>query len=333
MTLGTIDAPDAVWVVGAGGLLGQGVVRRCAALSIPVFRTSIPWDRPDDAVASLAVAAQHWLKGTRRRWTIIWCAGAGVTSTSGEALETELDVLRRTLATVAHEVRDRDLEGRFFLASSAGGLYAGAEGPPFDETTEPQPLAPYGHAKLRAESLVRQFCQDTSSKGVIGRFSNLYGPGQNLNKAQGLISVLVKSVVTGLPVKLYVSLDTLRDYLYVDDAAKLVLDALDRVDRPDVPAGSSTVKVMASQRADSISALVGVTKTVLKRRALLTLGASPYAKAQALDLRMRSVVWSEIDRFSKTPLPVGINTTALDMRARYMSGALSDMAGMSENGK
>jgi UDP-glucose 4-epimerase len=319
----TPDSIDPLWIIGAGGLLGKALKRRCSDLGVPIVTTSVPWSSPEAAADALSESAREVIEGASERLTIVWCAGAGVTSTSEEALDAELGVLGCALDATAELLADKGLDVRIFLASSAGGVYAGAEGPPFDEMTEPSPLASYGEAKLRAEALVTSFCRSTRAKGVIGRFSNLYGPGQNLAKAQGLVSVLVKSVVTSQPVKLYVSLDTLRDYLYIDDAAKLVLDALHRVGQADVAAGSTTIKVMAAQRADSISSLVGVVKTVLKRRALLTLGASPHAKAQAPDLRMRSVVWCELDTFSKTPLSAGINATALDMRARLMSGALS----------
>ena len=55
---------------------------------------------------------------------------------------------------------------------------------------------------------------------MIGRFSNLYGPGQNLGKLQGLISRLALSAVTRQPINIFVPLDTIRDYVYVDDAAQ-----------------------------------------------------------------------------------------------------------------
>lgn len=326
----TPDAVDPVWVIGAGGLLGKAVIRRCRELSIPVHTTKVPWQSAAHAVSSLSAAGEELFANSHQRWTIIWCAGAGVTSTSDEALDAELDVLRRTLDNLAQQLSGRRLIGTFFLASSAGGVYAGSTAPPFDESTEPSPLASYGNAKLRAEALVSAFCRRTFSKGVVGRFSNLYGPGQNLSKAQGLISVLVKSVVTGQPVKLYVSMDTLRDYLFVDDAAKLVLDSLRRANASDVMSGSTTTKIMASHRADSISSLVGATRTVLKRGALLTIGASPHARAQAPDLRMRSIVWPELDAFSKTPLSAGIHATASDMMTLRMSGAMSPLGAVEE---
>ena len=60
---------------------------------------------------------------------------------------------RRLLTSVLGELQrhaDPAL-GSLFLASSAGGVYAGASGHAFDEDTEPVALSAYGHAKLALE--------------------------------------------------------------------------------------------------------------------------------------------------------------------------------------
>ena len=66
---------------------------------------------------------------------------------------------------------------------------------------------------------------------VIGRIANLYGPGQDPTKAQGLVSQLCRAHLERRPTSIYVSLDTARDYLFVDDAARLVLGATERAAR------------------------------------------------------------------------------------------------------
>jgi UDP-glucose 4-epimerase len=213
--------------------------------------------------------------------------------------------------------------GRFFLASSAGGVYAGAPNPPYSEKSEPQPLAPYGFAKLAAEQAAAEFGADSGTRVLVGRIANLYGPGQNLDKPQGLISVFARAYLTGQPVTVYVSLDTLRDYIFINDAADLVADCLVRLSEADVRPGETITKIIATQRADTIGALIGACKTVFKRRPRVVLGASPYAKAQAHDLRLRSVVWPELDNRPFTPLPVGIDATVRDMQSlRSYAGTL-----------
>nr|WP_201762429.1 NAD-dependent epimerase/dehydratase family protein [Pseudarthrobacter psychrotolerans] len=193
---------------------------------------------------------------------------------------------------------------------------------PIHRTQSRAAAGPYGFAKLRAEATVSDFARRTGVRTLIGRVSNLYGPGQNLRKPQGLISVFAKAHLTGAPVSVYVSLDTLRDYLFVDDASRLVADGLDRLIGSDVRPGEAVVKILASQRADTIGNLIGACRAIFKRRPLIILGASPFAKAQAHDLRLKSVVWPELDAHPVTPLAVGINTTVQEVQRLALSGQL-----------
>jgi UDP-glucose 4-epimerase len=109
----------------------------------------------------------------------------------------------------------------------------------------------------------------------------------------------------------YVSLDTTRDYLYVDDCAAMICDGLDRLGR-ERPAAPVT-KILASQQGVTIGALLAETRRLFKRAPRVVLGSSPFAKFQVRDLRLKSVVWSELDRRSMTPLGVGIKATADDL--------------------
>ncbi|MFF1251246.1 NAD-dependent epimerase/dehydratase family protein [Pseudarthrobacter sp. NPDC058329] len=317
--------PDPVWVVGAGGLLGRGLVSELRWRGHQVLTSSIPWEDADAAKDALAMGAKELAeKSEGKPWLVAWCAGAGVTGTSQAELDSELDVFKSALSSISDVLCvDGVSVGRLFLASSAGGVYAGAPNPPYSEKSEPQPLAPYGFAKLAAERAAAEFATHSGTRLLVGRVANLYGPGQNLDKPQGLISVFAKAYLTGQPVTVYVSLDTLRDYIFIDDAAGLVVDCLDRLAQSDVRPGETVTKIIASQRADTIGALIGACKTVFKRRPRVVLGASPYAKAQAHDLRLRSVVWPELDYRPFTPLPVGIDATVRDMQnLRSRSGKL-----------
>src|SRR5205085_1105739 len=91
------------------------------------------------------------------------------------------------------------------------------------------PRTPYGVAKLAMEAAVGRFAADTGTPTVVGRIGNLYGPGQNLAKPQGLVSQVCRTHLTGQPLLLYVPLDTMRDYIYVRDCADVIAAALGSV--------------------------------------------------------------------------------------------------------
>jgi UDP-glucose 4-epimerase len=256
-----------------------------------------------------------------RPWSVAWCAGAGVTGTSAPALQLELLALRETLDALAVAPQGRN--GAFFFASSAGGLYAGVGEPPYDESSPVRPLAAYGQAKLDAEAMVGDWSDQTGTPSLIGRIANLYGPGQNLAKAQGLISQICRSHLTGQPLSIYVSLDTLRDYLFAPDCARLIASGLERLRRVESGTGPAVVtKILASQRAITIGAVLGEMRRIFKSSPRIVLGASPVSAMQARDLSLRSRVWPDLDLDSLTPFPVGVAATAADLLRRLQLGAM-----------
>jgi UDP-glucose 4-epimerase len=290
----------------------------------------IDWSAPDAGAGELRQRAGEFLEAAGdRRWSVAWCAGAGVTGTSAKALAQELGALREILDALSDApYRQR---GAFFFASSAGGVYAGVGAPPYDESSPVRPLAPYGQAKLDGEALVAAWSLDSGTPSLIGRIANVYGPGQNLDKAQGLISQICRSHLTGQPLSIYVSLDTLRDYLFAPDCARLIAAGLARLRQDnDRAAGVTTVvtKILASQRAITIGAVLGEFRRIFKSQPHIVLGASPVAAMQARDLSLRSLVWPELDRTALTPLPVGVATTAADLLRRLQLGAVETAGGL-----
>ena len=198
----------------------------------------------------------------------------------------------------------------FFLASSAGGVYAGSSGPPFTEHTEPAPISAYGRAKLRSEEIATEFAVRTSTALLVGRLANLYGPGQNLDKPQGLVSQLCLAQLTRQPLSVYVPLDTMRDYLFVDDAAAMAVAGLGAV----TPSGRRALKVLASERSTTVGAVLGDLHRVTRRRPPVVLGVSPRSRYQVRDIRLRSVAWPRTRALARTPMVSGIAATLASLQ-------------------
>lgn len=306
---GVAELAVPTWVVGAGGLLGSAVVRHLAGS--PVLTTAVPWADPHRASLALAAGARTLLDAAAGGpWQVLWCAGSGVTGTAQQSLDDETAVFERFL----RELERLPGSGTLFLASSAGGVYAGAVGAPFTEAHQPVALAPYGRAKLTMEAAAGAWSDRTGHHLAIGRIANLYGPGQDLAKGQGLVSHLCRSELRREPIGVYVSLDTVRDYLYVDDAAALVTDLVLRTAR--TRPTSPVVKILASGRGVTVGGLLGECRRVFRRTPKVYLGSSPAARFQVRDLRLRSTVWPDLDHRALTPLPVGIDRTLADLRLR-----------------
>ncbi|WJL95103.1 NAD-dependent epimerase/dehydratase family protein [Microbacterium sp. ET2] len=301
------------WIIGRG-LLGRAIAR---VHDDEAFATLIPWAEPDSAVQAMSDGLSSFAEGDDDL-EIYWSAGRGVTSTPAEQLEIEVDVFRRFLLAIMALPPHRRARLTFFLASSVGGAYAGSGSPPFTEATPTSPLSNYGRAKLQMEQLLTDATSQGGWRSFIGRITNIYGAGQDLTKAQGLISALIRGHLNGQPIPVYVPLDTLRDYIYEDDCAAVVAAAMRRTRAVD--AGSTVVKIIGTMRAVSIGALLAELTRLRRRRGPIVLGGGD-ARGQSLDLRVKSIVWPELDGLVRTTLPEGLSR----VYAAQLSGRLNPL--------
>ena len=282
------------WIIGSGGLLGAALARQARG---HIYRPGpIPWHDPDLASLTLHRHARAFeQQAQEQRWRVVWAAGAATTATPADEAYAELAPLTGLITGLRSALPSG--HGSFVLASSAGGIYAGAGRPPFTTATAPAPLSPYGELKLAQEDLATSTLSGLANV-LVARLSNLYGPGQDLTKLQGLISHLAKSAITRQPVNIFMPLDTTRDYIYAADAAETLLEA---TDNPGVPFGTRT-EIVASGRGTTIAQLIRTMNEVTKRRVPVALGTHASAQAQAIDLR----VVATLAPSRPTPLAAGM---------------------------
>ena len=189
------------WVVGRG-LLGRPVERTLRTHG-EVWRgpDALRWSEPDVLGRQLGSACKAFaLAVGDGAWQVAWCAGAGVIASDDQHLDGEEQALSQS-GRLSTAMGGRG-HGTVFIASSAGGVYAGSAGPPFTEATEPRPFSYYGETKLRQETIARNWSAATATPVLIGRIANLYGPGQDVSKPQGLISQLAASMLRRRPITL-----------------------------------------------------------------------------------------------------------------------------------
>lgn len=295
------------------GLLGRAVESVLVLRGETVHTATVPWSNHDRAVQALLVAAER-AHHQNSHWRLAWCAGAGVMGSSAHHLDSEVEVFKQFIQQLP------TLPAAAFVVSSAGGVYAGSsDEPPYTEESLTAPLNAYGEAKLRIEAAVVQMTNGGTSV-CIGRITNLYGPGQDLHKPQGLVSQLCFAQLSRQPLRIYVSLDSLRDYLFIDDAAAIVCACLDRVAA--APPGTLITKIIASGQSRSVGAVVGESTRAFRRRPSLTWQTT--VNPQVRDLRVRSVIWRDIDRLACTPFLVGLRRTLIDVERRICTGSLND---------
>ena len=296
-----------IWTIGAGGLLGSAIQRHVKHSFNP---SRIPWV---DEQQSMQVLANNYSEfkdsvGTNA-WAIIWAAGAATVSASTESAEQELRVLESLLNEIA--ANPPAGKGVFFLSSSAGGVYAGSSNPPFDISTMPISLSPYGEFKLKQEMATNEILGKTCAV-VIGRFSNLYGPGQNLDKLQGLISRLALAAATRQPINIFVSLDTIRDYIYVDDAARIALQWVEQAVTEPKPTSTA---IIASGEPTVLGQLIRLVQDVSRTKVPVALGTHSSSAVQVSDLRLVPTPTREAE-LTRMSLPAGVKMVYQDILTR-----------------
>lgn len=91
----------------------------------------------------------------------------------------------------------------------------------FCETTPYNPSSPYSASKASSDHLVRAWGRTYGLPYVISNCSNNYGPYQNPEK---LIPLMISNAIKGKQLPIYGKGNQIRDWLYVDDHAKAIID-------------------------------------------------------------------------------------------------------------
>lgn len=311
-------------MVGRGGLLGRHVdsAMRASNRGAETWQPlrPVPWEDP--MLASLELERELTRFFSRAEqcgalWHLMWCAGAGVVATSPETLARETAVVRGFVADVRRQLTNRPRlgpRGTVFFTSSAGAVYAASQATqPFQESSPVRALGAYGRQKLVQEALFAALFEQCGVDVLIGRFSNLYGPGQDLTKPQGLVAHIGQAALRREAISIYVPLDTIRDYLFAADAGQMVVKALARR-RADRDAGSlvgTVTKIFATEVETTVASVLGAWRQVLRRPLRVSLAASPVSQIQPRVLSFRSSVWPEI-RGRPTLLTAGIDAVRRD---------------------
>src|SRR5579883_2984623 len=99
------------------------------------------------------------------------------------------------------------------------------------ESTPLDFYSPYGCSKGAADQYVRDYARVFGLRTVVLRMSCIYGPRQFGTEDQGWIAHFLIQAMRGRAITIYGDGYQVRDTLYVDDAVKAWIKALDQIDR------------------------------------------------------------------------------------------------------
>ncbi|MDD5226667.1 MAG: NAD-dependent epimerase/dehydratase family protein, partial [Candidatus Omnitrophica bacterium] len=109
---------------------------------------------------------------------------------------------------------------------SSGGTIYGRQLRKIREDNLPLPFNPYGITKLATEYFLSYFRERFGLAADVYRIGNAYGPRQPMDAPQGVIAVWMGKILAGQKITIFGDRNVFRDYVCVEDIARLVLHSL-----------------------------------------------------------------------------------------------------------
>jgi UDP-glucose 4-epimerase len=154
----------------------------------------------------------------------------------------------------------RDEGVRRVVFASSSSVYGNAAELPLRESMAPDPVSPYGVAKLAAERYCVSFSRVYHSfETVVLRYFNVFGPRQDpTSQYAAVVPLFITTVAAGEPVTIFDDGEQSRDFTYVGNVvdANLLAATTDGVSGRilNVAAGTPTT---VNELADTVGRLVG----------------------------------------------------------------------------
>jgi UDP-glucose 4-epimerase len=188
---------------------------------------------------------------------IVHCAGG---ASVGRSLQDPEGDFERTVVSTAHVLefmRNKARGARLVLLSSAA-VYGVTELEPLHEDLPKQPISPYGAHKALAEDLALHWSRQFDLPIAILRFFSVYGPGL---RKQLLWELSRRALAGEDPLTLFGTGEERRDFIHVEDAARLIAAAADPALAPPlVMNGGSGQATSVRDLATQLLAALGCTQ-------------------------------------------------------------------------
>jgi len=137
------------------------------------------------------------------------------------------DVQSNLLATLGllDQLRSHP-KAQLIYISSGGTVYGRPQQTPIPETHPTDPTCSYGIVKLAIEKYLALYRTLHGLEYRILRLANPYGPGQEGNRAQGVVGNFLSHVAHAEPIEVWGDGSVVRDYVFISDAVSAMLQAV-----------------------------------------------------------------------------------------------------------
>jgi len=143
---------------------------------------------------------------------------------------------------------------KFIFSSTGGAIYGDNVKIPTPETEIPNPISPYGIAKLSVEKYLDFFSKEYGLEYVSLRYSNVYGPRQDPYGEAGVVAIFTNRMLKGEKVTIFGDGEYVRDYVYVDDVVRANILAMEK--------GKNVVLNIGTGRGTTVNELFMMLKSI-----------------------------------------------------------------------
>lgn len=232
---------------------------------------------------------------------VVYAAGGLLPVASEREPDRDAELTLAPLRTLLAELRTRPDISLTYL-SSGGTIYGEPEVVPVDESQPTRPRGVYGRLHLLCEEEVLAQVREHGLRARILRCSTVYGEGQRPDRGQGVVATFLSHIERGVPIELFGGGSTIRDYLYVGDLARIIVDLLD-VD------GGPTILNVGSGEGTSLIEILRLVEGELGKSARVV-----RREERAFEVHQIVLDVSQLDALidlPRTPLDEGIHRTRL----------------------
>ncbi|MCC7428363.1 MAG: NAD-dependent epimerase/dehydratase family protein [Alphaproteobacteria bacterium] len=235
------------WLLTGGcGFIGSALAERLVAEGHAVrVLDNLSVGKPE-ALADIAPLRRIEAQGAAAGWTRgavelmvgdIRDADAAAAACRGAAVVVHLAANAGVMQSIANPRADMDVNvagtlgmleaaraagcGRFVLASSNAAL--GAVEPPAHEGRAPNPVSPYGAAKLAAEAYCLAYHHAYGLSSAVLRFGNVYGPRSGHKGS--VVALFIRQALAGQPWEIHGDGGQTRDFVFIGDLVRAVIAA------------------------------------------------------------------------------------------------------------
>lgn len=218
-----------IFLTGGSGFLGQHFIHLCSTKNwrLKCLARHIPSSRLNNRV--------QWIKGSlekKNSWkshlkgcdTVVHLAAVPLLETDQNP-ELAVKVMIAGLRDLLEEGRKCGIK-RFIIASTAEA-YGSPDKLPVKESQLPQPLSLYGFLKLNADLLAQREAKAHNLSIALLRFFNLYGPTVSGELPQTVVKIFIDQLLAGKAIILHASKKNSRDFIFVTDAARAIISAIE----------------------------------------------------------------------------------------------------------